>query len=76
MTSKTIQELEARKRLLLLRLRRIANELIKIDNDLRKMRTGKKKVAPPKGVKININTSNPGLTADEFGDVIPSFGPE
>jgi hypothetical protein len=55
MSKQTIAQVEARKRKLLLRLRRDANELVKLDEQLTQMRTGKRKVAPPPGVKHTID---------------------
>ena len=50
----TIAQVEARKRKLVLRLRRDANELVKLEDQLKDMRTGKRKVPPPPGVKYTI----------------------
>jgi hypothetical protein len=47
MSKQTIAQVEARKRKLLLRIRRDANELVKLEDQLRGMRAGKRKVAPP-----------------------------
>jgi hypothetical protein len=54
MSRQTIQQVETRKRKILLRLRRDAAELVNLDDKLIKMRTGKIKVPPPPGVKHTI----------------------
>lgn len=69
----TIQQVEERQRLLILRIARAANELKELDVKLKKMRHGKIKVPPPPGVKVMLDTSK-NVSADEFGDLIPSFG--
>ena len=75
MSKKTIQQVQARQRKLLLRLRRDAAELVELDDTLTKMRTGRLKVAPPAAVKVTFGgTGN--ISANEFGDVIPTFGPK
>lgn len=73
---KTIAQLEERRRKLLNKLVSVASELRDIDRDIRKMKTRKLKMPPPKGVKVMIDKSNPdGLTHADFNDVLPSFGP-
>lgn len=71
-SKKSIEQLMARKRLLLLRARRSLAEAIQIDEQIEKMRTGKLKGPKPKPVKVIFEASK--KTRDEFGDVIPSFG--
>ena len=41
----------------------------------KKMVVGKIKVSPPPGVKVKIELNPNGLCANEFGDLVPSFGP-
>jgi hypothetical protein len=75
---KTIQQVDARMTALVIRIARDANELNELRVTRRKMVAGKIKVAPPPGVKHAINqgyTKTRDFTADEFGDLIPSFGP-
>lgn len=54
------------------------NMAVRKINELRekrkKMVAGKIKTPPPPGIKIKI-ANNPGITHDEFGDLVPSFGP-
>ena len=70
----TIHQALERQQLLILRIARYANELKELDAKIKKMRTGKIKVPPPPGVKVKVN-NNAHVCADEFGDLIPSFGP-
>jgi hypothetical protein len=69
---KTIEQLKARKRLLLLRARRSLNEAIEIDEDIEKMRSGKLKAPQPKPVKRVLEM--PKDVKAEFDDLVPSFG--
>ncbi len=72
MSKRTIsQELE-RQRLLILRIARYSNELKDLNAKIEKMRAGKAKVTPNPGAKIKIATGQ--VSANEFGDLIPSFG--
>lgn len=75
MNRQSIQQVEARRAKLMVRLVRTVHELAALDKKLKKMRTGKIKVLPPPGVKVKIESNPNGLRADEFGDLIPSFGP-
>ena len=72
----TIAQVEARKRKLLLRLRRDANELVKLEDQLKDMRTGKRKVAPPKPHVTPILTitkaGEPKFFDDRIDDMIRS----
>jgi hypothetical protein len=70
---KTIEQLAERKRFLLLRARRDLAEAIYCDEQIEKMRTGKIKAPAPKGVKVKLS-SDAKITADEFGDLVPTFG--
>ena len=54
MKRRTIEQLKKRKRSLLLRVRRDANELVDLDTEIEKMRTGKIKAPAPPGVKYTI----------------------
>jgi hypothetical protein len=72
----TIQQALARQRLLILRMARYANELKELNNKIEKMRSGKIRVPPPPGIKVKIGSNPNGICADEFGDLIPSFGPK
>jgi hypothetical protein len=58
MSKQTIAQVEARKRYVVLRLRRLANELVKLEDQLKDMRTGKRKVAPPPPVIHKWNDIN------------------
>jgi hypothetical protein len=69
---KTIEQLIARKRECLLRARRNLAEAIEIDETIEKMRAGKIKSPTPAGVKVKLSTSDR-VTADEFGDLVPTF---
>jgi len=76
MNKQTIQQVEARIRILILRLARDANELKMLDAKIKKMRTGKIKVPPPPGVKHGITTEHAwGTWATQPlpDDVIPDF---
>lgn len=75
MNKQTIAQVEVRRVLLLRRLRRTVNELCELETKLKKMRTGKLKVPPPPGVRVKIQSNPNGITADTFGDLVPSFGP-
>jgi hypothetical protein len=58
--------------------RRLTATVRKIDElraKRKKMVTGKIKVPPPPGVKHKIESNSNGLCANEFGDLVPSFGP-
>ncbi len=73
MNKKTIPQMLDRRRLLMRRLRATVNELSKLDDTIEKARTGKIKVPPPPGKLVKLDSS-PNVRADEFGDVVPSFG--
>lgn len=70
MNKQTIPQVEARRTLLLRRLRRTVNELCELESKLKKMRTGRLRVPAPPGVRVKIESNPNGLTADTFGDVI------
>jgi hypothetical protein len=72
MSKQTIAQVEARKRKLLLRLRRDANELVKTEDQLKDMRAGKRKVAPPPPV-IHKWTSAPDF--DDCVDIVRPVAP-
>jgi hypothetical protein len=71
----TIHQVDARMRELIIRLARDANELNELRTKRRLLVTGKLKHPPPPGVKVKIKSNPNGLRADEFGDLVPSFGP-
>ena len=71
---KTIAQLEERRRKLLNRLVRTANELQDIDITIRKMRNGKLKQPAPPAVTVKFSSNPTGLCADTFGDLVPTFG--
>ena len=74
---KTIQQEEERQRKLVLRIARDAANLRDLNAKIAKMRAGKVKVPPPPGVKVMLDVAKKGhVTVDEFGDLIPSFGPK
>lgn len=72
MAKKDIEQLKARKRLLLLRARRSLAEAIEIDERIEKMRTGKLRAPEPKPVKRMFTASKD--VRVEYDDPIPSFG--
>jgi hypothetical protein len=73
---KTIAQHEARRRELLNRLVRTANELREIDTTITKIKRGQLRQPPPPGIKGDLKKTDPNaLCADVFGDLIPSFGP-
>jgi hypothetical protein len=67
------EQVDARIDLLIKRQARAAAELRELWIKRRKMVTGKIKVPAPAGVKINLSNSDK-VTADEFGDLVPTFG--
>ena len=71
----TIQDVDERLDVLHRRLSRTVNEITELRAKRKRMVTRKIKVPPPLGVKVKIESNPNGLTADEFGDLIPSFGP-
>lgn len=73
MNKQTISQLEERRRKLLNRLVRTADELHDIDTKIRKIKNGKLRQPAPAGIKGKI-ASNAKVTAEEFGDLVPSFG--
>jgi hypothetical protein len=79
MNKQTIQQVEDRQRLLILRIARAANELKELDIKLKRMRHGKIKMPAPAGVKRAIET-RPQIETQTFGtwltagDDPPSFG--
>ena len=72
MGKKSIDQLKARKRVLLLRARRSLAEAIEIDERIEKMRSGKLKAPEPKPVKQVFEM--PKDVKAEFDDLVPSFG--
>jgi hypothetical protein len=79
MSKQTIAQIEARKRKLLLRLRRDANELVKLEDQLKDMRTGKRKVAPPPGKVHKISRKDIGehmrANMPDFNDCVDIVRP-
>ena len=71
MSKQTIAQVEARKRKLVLRLRRDANELVKLEDQLKDMRTGKRKVAPPAPVIHKWTSPN----FDDCVDIVRPVAP-
>jgi hypothetical protein len=73
MSKQTIQQVEERQRLLILRIARSANELKDLDIKLKKMRHGKIKVAPPPGTKVSFNHDRKPTLPENWlqGDDIP-----
>ena len=72
----TIQDVDARLDVLHRRLSRTVNEITELRAKRKKMVTGKIKVPPPPGKKvaITLDYTTGGVSADEFGDLVPSFG--
>jgi hypothetical protein len=68
----TIQDVDARLDVLHRRLSRTVNEITELRAKRKKIVAGKIKVPPPPGVKVKIESN--GVCANEFGDLIPSFG--
>jgi hypothetical protein len=69
----TIQEVDAALDRWHAKLNMAVRKINELRDKRRKMVTGKIKVPAPPGVKVALPKD--GLTADEFGDLIPSFGP-
>jgi hypothetical protein len=76
MNKQTIQQIEVRLNLLHKRLTRTVIEINNLRAKRRKIREGRIKQPPPPGIKVMLPKSKSTLTADEFGDIIPSFGPQ
>jgi hypothetical protein len=72
---KTLQGVDARMTKLIIRMSQDANELNRLRIARRAMVIGKRKVAPPPGIKVMFGGKG-NMTADEFGDLIPTFGPK
>jgi hypothetical protein len=73
---KTIQQVDKRMRVLIIRIAQDSKELNELRVTRNQMVMGKRKVAPPPGVKVKFNPHNPGITHDDFDDLIPSGGPQ
>ena len=76
MNKQSFADIEARRRLLMTRLARTVNELNSLEHKVRAMRKGRIKVpmGVRKGTRVKIKSNPNGLCADDFGDLIPSFG--
>jgi hypothetical protein len=75
MNKRSIQGVDARMARLIIRIAADAKELNELRVIRRKLITGKLKHPAPAGVKVKLEPHNPGITADTFGDLVPSFGP-